>query len=113
MQEHWPAVISRGYRILMYPGQVLFYAGHIPHGLYILHSGLVEFSPTTHGCMKESILHAPHAEALCLDHVVGAEPYCSTCTASRPCVLTIVPRAYLQHLFSLGIDPQEKRPIAG
>ena len=96
IQSHWPALIERGYRIIMYPGQIVFYVGHIPHGLYILHFGTVEFSAMTHECLKESPLHAPSARMLCLQHVLDAAPYCCTCTVVETCVFTVVPRAQIQ-----------------
>lgn len=100
VQSHWPALIERGYRVIMQPGQIVFYAEHTPHGLYILHWGTVEFSATMHGCDTEVPLHAPSARMLCPQHVLDVIPYCCTCTVVASCVFTVVPRAVI-HTFAV------------
>lgn len=98
LQSRWPTLIERGYRVIMHPGQIVFYAEHAPHGLYILHCGTVEFSSTAHDCDKELPLHAPQAWMLCPQHVLDAIPYCCTCTVVKSCGFTVVPRAVIQNL---------------
>lgn len=61
--------------IVFQKGQILFYEGHIPCGLFIIKEGRVEFS-------SEKTRHDVPAPVVGFQHILDQTPYCATCTAA-------------------------------
>lgn len=86
-------LLQTGERLKFRQGQVLFYQGHHPTGLYILCHGEVLFSPANRA--------EPHKQT---PRLLGAQPllegseHPATCTAASDVDVTFVSRGQIQRL---------------
>ncbi len=81
-------------------GQVLFYEGHSPYGLFVLQSGDVKFSSPCQGCLEEHSPMLQKEKVLGLKPFFEGTPYCCTCTAKKNCHGIFVSKTQLQCLTS-------------
>ena len=83
------------------PGQILFYQGHFPHGMYLLKNGCIKFE---YGANESRIQVVEHANIhpLGLAHLLSNTPNCCTAKAHDTVVTAFIPKkTILQSLNAL------------
>jgi len=75
-------------------GQVLFYEGHVPYGLFVIKKGRVKFMKG-HQSPKE-IQSLP--SILGYQHLVSETPYCASCLAETEVKAVFLPKAIVQDM---------------
>lgn len=71
-------------------GQVLFYEGHTPYGLFVIQEGQVRLL-RKEVVDKKTSTHVPG-----FAHLVTQTPYCSTCVAETDVKAVFLPRTAIQ-----------------
>ena len=96
-KDEWKHLLKDGQPFSFKKGQVLFYEGHHPYGLFVLQSGDVKFSKEEEegfpleegdrcqGCMEEHSPVLSKGRVLGLTPFFEGAPYCCTCTAKEDC----------------------------
>lgn len=87
-----------GQRLHYRAGQVLFYADHVPYGVFILCKGGLQFEHEDKPCQEEHLSSSELGQVICLEHFYSRKPYPCTCQATSDCELIFVPRSILQPL---------------
>ena len=85
IQKKLKTLLCQGESVHFKPGQVLFYAGHVPFGFFYLQSG--EITPK-----------APDDNVLGLGHLLANSPHCATLTARNEVDVLFFPKAVLLDL---------------
>lgn len=114
IEKHWEDLLSEGKSISFKSGQVLFYEGHSPYGVFILQKGRVKFrkreaeeAPDSLGHdVSESDAHCreAHGPELKKGRVLGVapfihnQPYCCTCVAAEDCQAIFVSKTQLTQI---------------
>lgn len=91
-------VLKEGRKISFNKDHSLFYEGHSPYGIYVLHSGQVRFVGEKKSCRTEHIRQMPHCEVIGIDDVIDGTPHCCTCIAETDCEVTFISNAHLTNL---------------
>ncbi len=92
--KNWSDLLEGGQLLQFSRGQVLFYEGHYPYGLFVVQKGKVRFTKDGRLCRENHVWKAPEGR------VVGAEaffeemPYCCTCT-SQDCEAIFISKTQL------------------
>lgn len=76
-------------------GQVVFYEGHHPCGVYFLKKGKVSLNESAAG--GDTKIHPTADKLLGLMHLLSDTPYCSTCTAEDEVDTIFIPKATVLH----------------
>ncbi|MBI4212500.1 MAG: Crp/Fnr family transcriptional regulator [Deltaproteobacteria bacterium] len=93
-QGHFEKLLRTGDELHFRPGQVLYYKGHMPCGIYLLQKGHVAFSHTSH--VKESeLVPFKKGHPLGLLHLAFELPYCHSCTAFDEVSVLFFPKSVL------------------
>lgn len=79
-------------------GQVFFYEGHTPYGLFVLKSGGVQFSKDETACGEEHLWSSPNGKVVGLHPFFDETPYCCTCTAKQDCKVIFISKTQLLNL---------------
>ncbi len=95
LESQWETVRREGQPLSFRKGQVLFYEGHYPYGLFVLMSGQVSF--TREGIPSGDDHRWPFLkrEAIGVEALVKNEAYCCTCTAVRDCQAVFLSKTQL------------------
>ncbi|MBI2343592.1 MAG: cyclic nucleotide-binding domain-containing protein [Deltaproteobacteria bacterium] len=97
-----PSLLPQGERLHFRGGQVLFYAGHLPTGLFWLQSGDVEFtqpkSKTAHPTLPPH-----HKKLLGIYHLVEEASHEQTCAAKTDVDVIFLPKILVMNLLEQGI----------
>ncbi|MBI1909489.1 MAG: cyclic nucleotide-binding domain-containing protein [Deltaproteobacteria bacterium] len=95
LKTHWNELLKQGQPLSFRKGQVLFYEGHIPYGLFIVQSGKVRYTRESGSCRAEHHVSSSEGEVLGLSHFFEENPYCCTCTASQNCQVVFISKSQL------------------
>lgn len=110
IDSHWENLLREGKELYFQAGQVLFYEGHNPYGIFVLLTGDVHFS-------REVGTADDHRESFSKGVVLGLEafleekPYCCTCTASRPTQVVFISKTQLSVClpYDLAVSSHDER----
>ncbi len=97
-QIQWKKLLSSAQHLHFHKGQVIYYEGHTPYGIYWIQEGAVRFSRQS-PCEEEHALQLP---GYVRDHWLGFreflanEGHCCTCIADTDCEVLFVNRTLLQ-----------------
>ncbi|MBL7686349.1 MAG: cyclic nucleotide-binding domain-containing protein [Deltaproteobacteria bacterium] len=81
-------------------GQILFYEGHDPYGLYILKRGRVLFERGGAPVSSEKhFLSLKEGQAIHIQNMIRQSPYDCTCKASIDCEFLFISKGLWQHTF--------------
>jgi CRP-like cAMP-binding protein len=92
----WDASVSEGQPIDFKRGQVLFYEGHIPYGVFVILSGHVSLVEGHSPCLHEHSRMSPQGLVFGLDAALEGIPSCCTCVADEDCRAVFVSKTLLQ-----------------
>ena len=95
LAHHWEDLRKEAQPLAFRKGQVLFYAGHSPYGIFVIETGKVEFMQGGTVCPDDHYWKSPRGEALGLHHFFSGTPYCCTCTAANNCKLLFISKTQL------------------
>lgn len=93
IQNHWPQLKKQGQVIHYKKGQVLFYEGHLPYGIYVLKSGDLFFSRSEQKCVEEHWSQMVEDRVLGIENVLSQNPYLCTCKAKTDCDVIFISKA--------------------
>ncbi len=93
----WDELCAQGERASFHRGQILFYKGHLPAGLFVLYAGSVSFKTSK---IKKVMTQTP--SILGLHELVKDAPHSTTCFAKSDVESIFIPKsALLSYLQSL------------
>jgi CRP-like cAMP-binding protein len=87
----WSEWISSGTHISFRPGQVIFYQGHVPNGVYILLSGDVVASRGESG-REQTVANIPLKSLIGLDPLLAESEYPYSAIVQSEAELVFIPR---------------------
>ena len=103
LSKDWDKLILEGKKMAYKKGQVLFYEGHEPYGIFALDTGTVTFVRKTD--QGEDVVDVLCGEAhtnsvsrwrvLGLSVLIDGTTYCCTCTASEDCKVVFISKTQL------------------
>ena len=96
-EKQWKQAISKGQALTFHRGQVLFYEGHLPYGVFLIRSGHVELSSCGENCAAES-WSTPEGKIFGISHVLSGSPFCCTGTAAVDCEVVFIAKSELEAL---------------
>ncbi len=86
----WNTFKTAGVPFKLQAGQVMFYSGHQPYGIYILLSGSVRFMDGK--TCREHLTPTPLGPALALNNTIENQPHCCSCQAETTCEALFLPK---------------------
>jgi cAMP-binding proteins - catabolite gene activator and regulatory subunit of cAMP-dependent protein kinases len=104
LMNQWEALFRAGQPLLFRKGQVFFYQGHHPCGLFVLREGRVDFSGDNCHREKEHQWDSPNGVALGLNPFFDDSPSCCTCTANENCQVIFISKTQLIPFLSIVPD---------
>ncbi|KAB2842521.1 MAG: cyclic nucleotide-binding domain-containing protein [Roseovarius sp.] len=96
-ESQWNQALAQGQQLTFHRGQVLFYEGHLPYGVFLVRSGKVDVSSAGEICAAES-WSAPQGKIFGISHVVSGSPFCCTGVAATDCEVVFIPKSRLEAL---------------
>ncbi len=90
------SLVCKGQALSFRKGQVLFYEGHIPYGIYLVRSGIIAISSKQEECPPEVAGKIPQGEIYGLDAILQKHPFCCTGTAQTDCEAIFISRNLLE-----------------
>lgn len=97
LESQWSKLKKQAQALHFKKGQILFYEGHLPYGIYLIESGKLVFRKDEKTCFKE------HEFRIHKDRVIGLHTLldnlsneCS-CEAETECNLLFVSKTQLSH----------------
>lgn len=94
LKSHWDRLLQEGQKVSFRKGQVLFYEGHSPYGIFVVKSGKVRFSRGDHPCTLDHFWQSPRGKVIGVDHFPET-PFCCTCTAVNDCQMLFISKTQL------------------
>ncbi|MDX1386745.1 MAG: cyclic nucleotide-binding domain-containing protein, partial [bacterium] len=94
-------LVPKGLRLTYKKGQILFYEGHIPYGVYLILSGKLSFSTQDTSCPEERPLKIDEGDLYGLEALIHNAPFCCTATAKTDCVVIFLPKTSLQQILDV------------
>lgn len=94
IKEHWDELLKEGQTLKFGKGQVLFYEGHNPYGLFVIKSGKVRFTKDGKLCRGNHLWLTSKGDVVGFDSFFDGVPYCCTCT-SQDCQVVFVSKTQL------------------
>ena len=92
-------------------GQVLFYDGHYPYGLFVILEGEVGFAKEGVPCSGDHFWESPRGRVIGLDSFVKGTSSCCTSRATRRCRVVFISKTQLLPFLAFSHkDPKEVRP---
>lgn len=91
-------LLEQGQILSFQKGQDLFYAGHIPYGIFVLHSGKIQFLREDKNCHEKHKCPLSQGEVLGLQPMFDGSPYCCTCRAATACRVTFISKTLLSSI---------------
>lgn len=95
LEKQWDRLVSEGQPLTFRKGQVLFYEGHTPYGLFVIQSGKVRFLRGDHPCDQNHLWSSPKGNVIGLHHFFDGPPFCCTCLASDDCQVIFISKTQL------------------
>ncbi len=102
LRKRWKDIVALGEALTFRAGQVLFYEGHEPYGIFVILSGLVEEVNSGKDCGRE-FWSSPQGQVLGLSHILNGSPLCCTAVAATDCEVLFIPKTLLEPYFQQGI----------
>ena len=101
--KNWQPLSLGGQRIQYHPGQVIFYHGHRPYGIYRVKSGQfrLQHNPDLK-CPEqnpEMTLSQPQGHLFGVQEICADEPHCCTCIAETECDVVFVSKGHIADFF--------------
>ncbi|MBI2066455.1 MAG: cyclic nucleotide-binding domain-containing protein [Deltaproteobacteria bacterium] len=93
--HHWEDLVRKGEELVFRKGQVLFYEGHQPYGVYVVKSGEFSFAKEGVPCRGSHVDKVGSLKVLGLHDFFNGKPFCCTCTATADCRLIFLSRSQL------------------
>ena len=100
LQTHWKELIKEGQVTQFHEGQVLFYEGHMPYGLFILLKGNVTFTKDGSPSPDDHRWSSPKGVIIGMEPFLNQSPYCCTGTAQQDCRAIFISKTLLAPLMS-------------
>lgn len=97
--DHWEVLLKEGQPLLFRKGQVIFYEGHQPYGLFVLKEGNVHFTHGNCSCDEEHQWASPKGLVLGLRPFFDGSAFNCTCTANENCRAVFISKTQLMQLF--------------
>ncbi len=111
IEQHWEKLLGEGKSISFKSGQVLFYEGHSPYGVFVLQRGYVRLmkrgstdAPDSLGhevaedddhCREKHVHALKHGRVLGVAPFIHDQPYCCTCLAKDDCQAIFISKTQL------------------
>lgn len=95
LREHWGELLETSQDMAFSKGQVLFYEGHYPYGLFVLVSGSVSFSKGGVPCRNSHLWRSPKGEVIGVEALTSDLPSCCTSKATEDCAVIFIPKSRL------------------
>ncbi len=92
-KKQWDRLIAKGQTLSFKKGQVLFYEGHHPYGIFLLQSGEVKFTKQDTPCLREHFFSLPQGKVIGLKPFLEGRAYSCTCTALMDCRMLFIPKS--------------------
>ncbi len=101
LQRLLPELIKEGELLRFAAGQIVYYAGHTPNGLFVLQSGTVQ-----HLAPSSSPSYPPqHGPILGLYQLLADISYDSTCKATSNIEVVFLPKALIRSRLTPDAEP--------
>ncbi len=100
VQDPWGQLIRGGQALTFRKGQVLFYEGHIPYGVFVIESGKVRFQTGNKTCSDDHLKESRQGKVLGLKHFRTEAPFCCTCVCETDCQLIFISKTQLMETLS-------------
>ena len=88
-------LLKGGQKLTFRKGQVLFYEGHIPYGVFVIRSGSVNFEQGETPCKDEHLWVSTQGKVVGLRQVLDGTPSCCTSLATEDCETTFISKTLL------------------
>lgn len=81
LEAHLPQLLEMGDKVHYGQGQILFYQGHMPYGVFLLKKGDLSWQPDDTAGNRQKRDHCEQDRLIGLRHLLSDTPYCQTCHA--------------------------------
>lgn len=108
IQEHWQQLRKESQELNFHKGQVLFYEGHYPYGIFIITDGEVQFTRAGLKSPNKHRLPCSMGEVIGLDTFLQGIPYCCSCTAQEKCHVIFISKTQLLPFLDINFHFQNK-----
>lgn len=95
LSEHWGELLKASEEMAFSRGQVLFYEGHYPYGLFVLLEGEVSFTRNNIPCRESHFWKSPKGKVIGLEPFVEDIPSCCTSMAVQDSRVIFIPKSRL------------------
>lgn len=95
IQARLDELLKGGQELTFRKGQVLFYEGHIPYGVFVIRSGGVNFVQGETPCEGEHLWPSSRGKVVGLRHVIDGTPSCCTSMATEDCEATFISKTLI------------------
>ncbi|MFO1519835.1 MAG: cyclic nucleotide-binding domain-containing protein [bacterium] len=95
LEKGWKELCQNSQEIDFKKGQVLFYEGHQPYGVFVLQSGELEFSQGGRHCNNEHYWSSHQGKAIGMKTFLKGSPYSCTCVALTDCRTLFITKTQL------------------
>lgn len=103
LKKKWPSLVKQGQPLKFHKGQVLFYEGHDPYGVFVVQTGKIRFERMERNlCGEEHLWTAPQGEVIGLQPFFDEHPYCCSCLALSDCEVLFIPKSQLLSFSQTG-----------
>ena len=105
LERCWGDLLAVGQEMVFSKGQVLFYEGHYPYGLFVLLSGEISFTKNGIQCRDHHLWQSPKGNVIGVESFTDDTPSCCTSTATDDCRVMFLPKSRIFPL--LGVEKNE------
>jgi CRP-like cAMP-binding protein len=114
MEQAWETLIGEGKKLAFKKGQVLFYEGHEPYGVFVLEKGAVIYNRKNENgddivlsceddshdkiCREHLVQSLSKGRVLGLGPFLKDQPFCCTCQANDDCEVIFISKTQLASL---------------
>ncbi len=97
VKYHWKQLTQEAQTVRYKKGQVLFYEGHLPYGLYILKVGDLFFTRSEKKCHNDHLSRIGKDRVVCIESILTQKPNLCTCYAKTDCDVLFISKIQLSH----------------
>lgn len=95
-EQQLAALLEQGETVRFSKGQVLFYEGHEPYGIWVVRSGKVKVVSSGLRCTAEAVWHSRAGDILGMWPLYRGRPFCCTGTAQTRCELVFISKSLVE-----------------
>lgn len=96
LKGEWHDLLQGGEELQFKKGQVLFYEGHSPYGIFVIQAGTVQFKEGETRCAEDHFWTAPSGhQVIGAHHFFSETTFCCTAIAATDCRLVFIPKSQL------------------